>query len=277
MLFRKKPKPQQRYGLPAGRRIYAIGDIHGRFDLLEEMLALIASDDGTRAATETSIIFLGDLIDRGPQSSEVVHLVRALCQGGAAILVKGNHEELFVNAARGDRNAARAFLSVGGDATLRSYGIADDTIHAGSFADLAVLMTRRIPREDIDFLDSGTSCIQIGDYLFAHAGIEPGVDLADQQDHEMRWIRERFTRSERDHGVRVIHGHSLSENVEVCRNRIGIDTGAYASGRLSALGMEGEDIWFLEANGSATRDFARTANPRADNLRASGLSDSSAR
>ena len=251
MVFFKRRTPASREcRLPAGERVYAVGDIHGRLDLLEAMLDLISADGASRPYSRTTLIFLGDLVDRGPDSRGVVARVRHLCEAGCARLIKGNHEEVFVEAARGSRHAANALVRIGGMPTILSYGISEAEAREGSFADLARLLQRRVPPEDVDFLDRSESSIVLGDYVFVHAGLRPKLALQDQNPRDLRWIRESFTESDHNHGHFVIHGHSISPTIEERRNRIGLDTGAFASGRLSAMGIEGADSWFLQAEGA---------------------------
>lgn len=237
--------------IPPGRRVYAIGDIHGRADLLDALLDQIGRDDAARPLADTMLIFLGDLIDRGPDSAAVVARVRALCgPGGPARMLKGNHEEMLVKSAQGDDRAAKALLAVGGAATLSSYGITDEEAAAGSFQDLAALIGARVPAADIAFLDSGEDLIRVGDYAFVHAGIRPGTALADQEGRDLRWIRDKFTASTAQHEAMIVHGHTITDSPEERANRIGIDTGAFDSGVLTALGLENDQRWFL-STGSA--------------------------
>ena len=243
--------------IPAGKRVYAIGDVHGRLDLLRSLLDMIDADDARRGAADTMLILLGDIIDRGPDSAEVVAYVRELARSrGAVRLIKGNHEALFVEAARGDSRAARHMMAVGGGATLASYGIDPAEAEAGSYEDLAQLLLARISRGDIDFLDGAEDLVRIGDYLFVHAGIRPGRPLDEQSAEDLRWIRREFVESGRDHGVIVIHGHSISTTVDERSNRIGIDTGAYASGILTAIGLEGADRWYLSTQAARASSVA---------------------
>ena len=239
--------PQKKPRIPDGKRVYAIGDVHGRDDLLELLLDRIAMDDAARTPAEATVIFLGDLVDRGPSSAGVVERVRLLCREGIARCLIGNHEEVFIGAANGDSKSARAFMAIGGLAAAMSYGISQEEAEKGSFEDLAALMKRRIPREHIAFLAGCEDMITIGDYLFVHAGIRPGVDLQKQATRDLRWIRDTFLESDLDHGPMVIHGHTVSEDVVERDNRICIDTGAYAGGPLTAIGLEGEERWFIDS------------------------------
>lgn len=246
-LARRQPPPA--YTVPDGVRVYAIGDVHGRYDLLRAMLDLIDADDAARPPAEVHLILLGDLIDRGPQSAETVEFARRLAtQTSNVQLLTGNHEEVFIAAAEGDRGNARALLSMGGAPTLLSYGFSREEIESGSYQDLADLMVERIPRDHLDFLRAGRRYIQFGDYLFAHAGIRPGIDLEDQSDGDLRWIRRPFLDTPRGDGLLVIHGHTPARaiDIDLKNERIGIDTLAYESGILTAIGIEGDSRWFIQ-------------------------------
>jgi serine/threonine protein phosphatase 1 len=231
--------------LPDGLRVYAIGDVHGRLDLLDALLARIAVDDAARAPCRTQRLLLGDLVDRGPESAGVIERARELAAGGARILM-GNHEEMFLRAIDGDVQALRVMLRVGGRETLLSYGISEADFVASDCDELLALFIARVPPEHIAFLRGFENWVQYGDYLFAHAGIRPAVPLEEQSPADLRWIRREFLDCEEDHGYVVVHGHTISETVEERPNRIGIDTGAFASGRLTALGLEGTTRWYLE-------------------------------
>ncbi|MGH6781304.1 MAG: metallophosphoesterase [Sphingomonadaceae bacterium] len=232
--------------IPDGRRVYAIGDIHGRLDLFDMLLDAIDADDTARGAAETQIILLGDLIDRGPDPAGVV--ARALRLGDAGRKVRyllGNHEEVFLRAASGDAKATKFLIRIGGRSTLASYGITEAEYDELDYEDLAQLLVARVPREHLAFLEGFEDMIELGDYVFVHAGVRPGVELAEQKPSDLRWIRDEFLRHQGSHGRVVVHGHSISEDVDRQPNRIGIDTGAYASGRLTAIGLEGAESWCL--------------------------------
>ncbi|WP_156840045.1 metallophosphoesterase family protein [Novosphingobium aquimarinum] len=231
--------------VPDGERVYAIGDVHGCADELATLLDMITKDHEARGPAKLTVIFLGDLVNRGPDSARAVRLVRDLLASGTGRLIKGNHEEIFVSAARGHRQAVRTLLRNGGRATLTSFGIAEDDIDRGSYGDLSEILKRDIPREDISLLDAGEDKIAIGDYLFVHAGVRPGISIAHQESSDLRWIREEFVESDKDHGALIVHGHTICESVDRRRNRIGIDTGAYRSGVLTAIGLESDQQWFL--------------------------------
>ncbi|MFC3440991.1 metallophosphoesterase [Sphingobium rhizovicinum] len=233
----------------ADRRVYAIGDIHGRLDLLEALLRLIAQDDRARGPMPPHLILLGDLIDRGPASRGVVERVMGLMAGGGTQCVKGNHEELFVLAARGDARIIPTFRRAGGAQTLASYGLPAATSDAMDDAAIARWMLAHVPRDHVDFIDDLPDSVEMGDYLFVHAGIRPGVPIADQKSADLRWIRRDFLDHDGIHPRMIVHGHSISPDPDQRDNRVGIDTGAYFSGRLTAIGLQGTDRWFLQTGG----------------------------
>jgi serine/threonine protein phosphatase 1 len=231
--------------IPTGQRVYAIGDVHGCAEQLGRLLEMIDRDHAERGAAQQTIILLGDLLNRGPDSAGVVARARRLVDSGVGRLVKGNHEELFVLASRGDHRAARTLMENGGTATLTSFGLTQHEIDSGNYHDLAQLLKTRIPRDVVGFLERGEEKILIGDYLFVHAGVRPGVPIGEQQSADLRWIRHEFLGSKASHGAMVVHGHSITEEPAEHDNRIGIDTGAYRTGVLTAVGLEGTHRWFL--------------------------------
>lgn len=244
----KREAPPQ--AVPAGQRVYAVGDIHGRLDLLDALLDEIERDDAARPGAETLLVFLGDLVDRGPDSRGVIERLLALkASGRTARFLLGNHDEVFLKAARGDVKALRFLIRIGGRETILSYGVSTEEYQSSDFEDLARIFATRVPAEHIAFLSSFEDYIEIGDYLFVHAGIKPGVAIEEQSAADLRWIRGEFLRCKTEHGKMVVHGHSISDEAEIRRNRIGIDTGAFASGRLTALGLEESDRWFITASG----------------------------
>ena len=245
---RKAPEPGPAATVPEGQRVYAIGDIHGRSDLLDQLIARIDADQRERGAIEsTTIIFLGDLIDRGPDSRGVIERAMALKASGTDVrFLMGNHEEVFLESFDGNEGVMRFFLRIGGEQTLNSYGIVGDEFRDADFEQIIELARERVPAEHREFLSRFEDSIEIGDYLFVHAGIRPGVAFADQNTRDMRWIRGEFLGHQGTHGRVVVHGHTITETVVERTNRIGIDTGAYDSDVLTALGLEGDERWFLD-------------------------------
>jgi serine/threonine protein phosphatase 1 len=228
-------------------RVYAIGDIHGRLDLFNQLLELIARDDTERDALGSRLILLGDLVDRGPSSAQMIERAMGIAEfPGAVHFIKGNHEEVFIAASRGDVRAAGFLRRIGGMETLASYGLEAERSAAMTDFELAGWMLSHVPREHVDFLDAFDDMLAVGDYLFVHAGIRPRVPLEAQSPEDLHWIRGDFLRHRGDHGCVVIHGHSIATEVDEQSNRIGIDTGAWRSGRLTAIGLQGHERWFLQ-------------------------------
>lgn len=232
--------------VPEGQRVYAVGDIHGCRDLLEDLLAEIAADDRARGDAQTQIVFLGDLVDRGPDSAGVIdRLIDLAAVHDNVRFILGNHEEIFLRALDGDIDSLRLFGRIGGRETILSYGVSAQDYERTDYPELLALMQARVPQRHIDFLKSFEDRIEIGDYLFVHAGLRPGTAIESQRQSDMRWIRSTFLESDWEFGKIVVHGHSISDEVVVRPNRIGIDTGAYDTGRLTAIGLQGFDRWFL--------------------------------
>lgn len=246
-LFRRHIVSPPAPALPPGLRVYAIGDIHGCADEFEALLALIDADDARRPAARTVIVLLGDLVDRGPDSARVIARARRLRSAGRDVRgLLGNHEEFFLAAVEGDRGALRLFARNGGRETALSYGIDAEQYDAADFDELAALLRRHVPAPDIAFLRSFEDVVELGDYAFVHAGIRPGVPLANQSPADLRWIRDRFLDHSGPHERFVVHGHTITPTIDDRVNRLGIDTGAFASGILTAVGLEGDDRWFLD-------------------------------
>ena len=223
-----------------------MGDIHGRADLFAALIAAIEADDAARGAAETMVILLGDLVDRGPDSAGVVRLARDWQGRRPVRILMGNHEEMFLDALADDE-VLRQFLRYGGRETLLSYPIDPAAYVRADLAEARQLALAAVPPEDIAFIRAFEDWVLLGDYLFVHAGIRPGVPLGEQRQSDLRWIRESFLAHPDSFGPVVVHGHTIFDEPAVRRNRIGIDTGAYASGRLTALGLEGTARWTIEA------------------------------
>ena len=367
MFWKRKSRPaspvRADFAVPDGRRVYAIGDIHGRDDLFAQLIAAIRADHQARGPAEATIILLGDLVDRGPQSAEVIDRAIALRDefpdtrlligyqeecflasltgdvrrlryfmriGGEATvrsywnddksladasfedvaerlpdlvpaahvdflghgedmvaigdylfvhagirpgvpleiqsladrrwsrdefpgmrLLIGNHEECFLAALTGDVRRVRYFMRIGGEATVRSYWRDDASFEKASFEEVAERLPGLVPAAHVDFLGQGEDMVAIGDYLFVHAGIRPGVPLEKQSLADLRWIRDEFLDNLGDHGKMVVHGHSITAEPDEQANRIGIDLGAFRSGILGAVGLEGSQRWFLYARDGA--------------------------
>lgn len=233
---------------PNGYRAYAIGDVHGRIDLLDELLAKIEADIAERRRRENFMIFLGDLIDRGPDSAAVIERLRSYKPGNATtIFLSGNHEEVMLRVLAGEKAGLLAdWLEFGGAECLMSYGLDPAALALKTEASALKAIKAAVPQAHADFLASFADTFRFGDFLFVHAGIRPGLDIAEQSQTDLRWIREPFLDDTKDHGFVVVHGHTISSKVEERANRIGLDTGAYRTGILTALAVEGNHRWFLD-------------------------------
>jgi diadenosine tetraphosphatase ApaH/serine/threonine PP2A family protein phosphatase len=230
-----------------GWRAYAVGDVHGRLDLLEQLLDKIHEDVSRRPARKVLLVFVGDLIDRGPSSAQVVERLRTYRQSPVeTVFLLGNHEEVLLRILAGEADLITKWRSFGGKECLESYGV-DSAKLAGLTNEEALEIVRKaIPKNHVEFLQSFDDSCRFGDYLFVHAGIRPGVEIDQQRQSDLRWIREPFLFDETDHGFVVVHGHTIRSEVEMRPNRIGIDTGAYKSGVLTALAIERWDNWLLD-------------------------------
>ena len=236
------------YRVEPGVRVYAIGDIHGRDDLLERMHAMIEADRMVPPSADAVVVYLGDYVDRGPCSCEVIdRLIRKPVKGCRAIHLRGNHEDMMLRFL--DDAANDVWLANGGLATLLSYGVAEAEQWISflgrdrqRFRDG---LARLLPETHRRFLVGLTDSFVSGDYLFVHAGIRPGRPLDKQDPRDLMWIRGPFLACEEDFGKRVVHGHTITPEPEVLPNRIGIDTGAFFTGRLTCLVLEEDRMRFL--------------------------------
>ena len=237
------PPPRPPAAAPAGIRLYAIGDIHGRADLLDVLLARIEADGEHHPDATKRLIYLGDYVDRGPASRAVIERVLSEGPPGFEVVpLMGNHEEMMLRFLE-DIAVGRTWMMNGGDATLRSYGVEPPSTFAGTalFRRAQQQFAESLPASHRSFLDGLAVAHTEGDYLFVHAGIRPGVALDAQRAEDLLWIRDEFLESKRDFGKVVVHGHSITLDPEFRPNRIGIDTGAYRSGTLTCLVLEGSD------------------------------------
>lgn len=235
--------------VPAGTRVYAIGDVHGEGLLLQSLLSVIHDDLRQRPALRVELVFLGDIIDRGPHSAT---LARALYQarGKGLTVLRGNHEDALVSSYNGDDRALKFWMNFGGRETLASFGIDAEDAEPDA---IRSRMHAAIESELVDWLAQSPTSYSIGDYFFAHAGVRPGVDLDAQDDEDLMWIREPFLESDADHGQVIVHGHTITSDVALNGNRISLDTGAHEHRKLTALGLEGGDQWVLQVSGRNLR------------------------
>lgn len=232
--------------LPEGLRIYAVGDIHGRDDLFAELMDKIEADKTARPHPNCGLILLGDLIDRGPSSATVIERAIRLRRDWPVFhWLVGNHEEVFIKALSGDVAALKFFCRIGGEETILSYGIDHATYSRMTYEELLVVLEQAVPAAHRDFLAAGEEMVLLGDYGFVHAGLRPGVALDSQKPSDLRWIREPFLSADGDFGRFIVHGHTITQTVDERANRLGIDTGAYASGVLTAVAIENDERRFL--------------------------------
>lgn len=237
--------------VPDGAMVYAIGDVHGRHDLLIDLLDRIADDAAAHPGAEVSLVLLGDLVDRGPESGAVIELCATRDWGDwRPRFLLGNHEEMMLGALGGDLEAARHWLRNGGRETMLSYGVNEAALSGSTTDRLVDRFAALVPPHHIAFLRAMEDHVVVGDYWFVHAGVRPGVPLERQKPSDLRWIRREFLESSADFGGFVVHGHTITSEPEVMANRIGIDTGAYATGRLTALALAGERRWIIQAEGA---------------------------
>ncbi|MGQ0558408.1 MAG: metallophosphoesterase family protein [Sphingosinicella sp.] len=238
----------RRAGAP-GFRAYAIGDVHGRLDLLDDILARIEADAARRPPKPTYLIFLGDLVDRGPESRGVIErVIQPPIAGMTPVYLMGNHEEAMLAVLDGQPGILWNWLRFGGSECIASYGLEPVALEHMSEDDAVELIRRVVPPAHRRFLASFADTFSFGDYLFVHAGIRPGLPLEDQLRRDLRWIREPFLSDTSDHGQIVVHGHTIVDTIDEFGSRIGIDTGAYRSNVLTAIAVEGERRWYLSTD-----------------------------
>jgi len=256
-----------RWKVRSGERVYAIGDIHGRADLFSDLIAMIRQDNATRTPARTRIIVLGDVVDRGPDSAALVaRLMRYSNASPRFTVLKGNHEQIMLAAISGNTTAAQMWIKYGGATTLMSWGLQEDLIAEAPTHIIMWQARRCIPQETIRWLNQLKLYCRSGDVLFVHAGVRPGTPLRKQDPFDLMWIREAFLDNETLHPFLVVHGHTIVEDgPDIRTNRIGVDTGAYRTGRLTALGLEGDQIWSLSTSGQ-TFEYATDLEPPADRI-----------
>lgn len=250
-MFKRAPAAGAKF--PKGRVGFAVGDIHGRADLLAEMIALLETRaiEERRDGHEPIAVFLGDYVDRGPSSAAVIDLlVAGRPSGFERRFLRGNHEQAMLGFMEAPLEN-RAWVKHGGAETLVSYGVQPPPPSAALDQDLIAAAARLkdvLPPEHLDFLNNSERYVELGGYAFVHAGIDPGRSLDQQTDRDLFWIRDAFLTSKRAFSHRIVHGHTPEERPFADRRRVGVDTGAYASGVLSAARFEGEAVSFLSVS-----------------------------
>jgi serine/threonine protein phosphatase 1 len=224
--------------LPDGVRVYAVGDVHGRADLLRDLLQNIELDVALNPVQRPVVIFLGDYIDRGPASREVIELLIELEKGLEVILLRGNHEAFALDFLQ-DPHVLDSWRNYGALETLLSYGVTP-SVHLSSqkTVELAHAFAATLPESHRRFLSKLKTSYSCGDFFFVHAGIRPGIPFDKQREKDLLWIRREFLESDVDFGKVVVHGHEPVEHPDIRFNRINIDTGAFATGRLTCLIIE---------------------------------------
>lgn len=246
-LFKSKAR-ERTLAVPEGTRVYAIGDIHGRLDLLEALEEMIAADAAAGPPVRRVMVYLGDYVDRGMEARQVIdRLIAQPLDGFETVHLKGNHEDFLLRFLE-DVQIGAGWLRNGGNTTLYSYGVRppERPTDPAALERARQELLRKLPPRHLAFYRSLKLSHVEGDYFFVHAGVMPGRPLDRQDPTDLMWIRDDFLESPADHGKLVIHGHTIAEEPDVRPNRIGIDTGAYATGRLTALVLEAGGRRFLQ-------------------------------
>jgi len=232
---------------PAGMRLYAIGDVHGRADLLAIMHRLIAQEIERDGVTDWRIVHLGDYVDRGPQSRQVLELLVAACGRDARnIALLGNHDEGFLDFLANPMDA-RLFIDYGGFDTAASYSVVLKTESRDALYESHAALMAAMPAAHLIFVRDLKRSASFGDFFFCHAGVRPGVPLDGQDPHDLIWIRREFLNHEGLFEKVVVHGHTPHDAPQVLANRVNVDTMAFATGRLTALVVDGREKRFLAA------------------------------
>jgi serine/threonine protein phosphatase 1 len=246
MLKALKIKPWRKTrSIPDGLRIYAIGDVHGNADALRDVFARIDADKPKWAIRRSIQIYLGDYVDRGPASREVLDLLAARSRTDELVLLKGNHEAMLLEFLS-DPSMLRHWRQYGGLQTIMSYGLKPSLNPSPEEQrELARGLAERMSTNHRELIASMQTCTRFGDFFFVHAGVRPRVPLKDQKEEDLLWIRDEFLLHERDFEKIIVHGHTPVAEPEVHSNRINLDVGAYATGRLACLVIDGETIDFI--------------------------------
>ena len=231
-----------RAAVPPDHFVVAVGDLHGRLDLLEQLWTKIDAASRLSAARQRTLIFIGDYVDRGLQSAQLVERLLDGFPGFETVYLKGNHDETLLQFLI-DPAIGEAWRNFGGLETLSSYGVAHGA--GKSWAQTRGEFASVLPTTHEAFFKNLRLYHVIGDYIFVHAGLKPRVPLEEQRESDLLWIRDEFLESPVNFGRTVVHGHTPADAPEVRNNRIGIDTGAYMTGNLTAVVLEGRTRQFL--------------------------------
>ena len=234
----------------AGKRVYAVGDVHGRRDLLETLLGHIFSHAASMPPAQKTLIFMGDYVDRGPDSKGVIDCLLGLnLIDWKLIFLRGNHDQAVLDFLE-DANYYRSWRSFGAPETLLSYGVTPPRFERETdFEKARKAFSQLFPKSHLEFLKSLPHSHIEDDYMFAHAGIRPGIPVNEQIPEDLMWIRGNFLSYRGPLPKTVVHGHTPTDEPIRHYNRIGIDTGAYATGRLTAAVLDGQSCTFLQTNG----------------------------
>ena len=249
-LFKKgnaKNKPKVETAEAVEGYAYVIGDIHGCFDELSELLELIERDAKSLEAGPKYVVFLGDLMDRGPKSYEVIEHLRTFDPDYATpVFLMGNHEEVFLKVLSGSEGALTSWFEFGGRECVRSYGVKNLGEILTSPENLLFRIQEAVPQSHIDFMESFDETFKFGPYLCVHAGIKPRVAIEKQSTRDMRWIRKEFMAYEKQHPFIIVHGHTIVEKADIRPNRIAVDTGTYEGGPLTAVRLSKNEPYIIE-------------------------------
>jgi serine/threonine protein phosphatase 1 len=243
--FMRPRRTAKRPRLPAGVRIYAFGDIHGRADLLKKMFTVIDADVSRSPVDHPIEVYLGDYVDRGPYSRETLDLLIERSRTREIVCLKGNHEAYWLDVLR-DPAKLDEWRQIGGLQTLMSYGV-QPPLNPGAAEQIELIRALKtaMPRDHVRFLQTLKPSFLCGDFFFVHAGVRPGIPLREQQERDLLWIRDEFLNCEDDFGKFIVHGHTPVRSPDIRANRANIDTGAYATGNLTLLTIQGSSMLAL--------------------------------
>lgn len=245
-VFRELKVQGRRPSIPPALRIYAVGDVHGRLDLLDDLLSRTVADTISRPPERAIYVFLGDYIDRGPSSRETIDRLILHSKTHESVFLRGNHELIAIKCLT-DRSLFDQWMRLGGLETLLSYGVPPEKLVSGKqIAELQAAFHNAMPQSHFRFFRDLQTSFTCGDFFFVHAGVRPEVELSRQNETDLLWIRDEFLSSSKDFGKIIVHGHTPTHDVEVASNRINIDTGAFATGCLTCLVIEGTSLSLID-------------------------------